>query len=382
MNLKLLVFFLLTGFILGCSPNKKKHPNFDQLPAADQVDHTLSLTDSSVSSPERIYDSEDLQQLATITKDSAGTPLYELQEVKIDPGGKVYLTRSNSKAISVFNKEGEFLYTIGRKGKGPGEFLEIKTFEFNSSYTKLYVLERNEIEIFEREGDRFSHVDFFRHKLMFVKDICLLNNDLYISGFKHKKVDSLATEEKPYKAIQLTAGPIQRYDLRANKYISDFGPYYESYSGMYMLDAQLSGMMLSCNESTDTIVGLYDNFAYFFGFTPDGEQKWISRIKDFEYPHLVETKLNTSNPQFKAGPGYLFHPFRETNSKYAISQIHNTQPDMEPQSVILNTETGEIFRAGSTLKHQIVDKNQSMVVSITTDTTEKSSAVKIQKIIN
>jgi len=45
-----------------------------------------------------------------------------LREIKVDKEGRIYALDNKTARIQVYNKNGEFAETIGRKGQGPGEF--------------------------------------------------------------------------------------------------------------------------------------------------------------------------------------------------------------------------------------------------------------------
>jgi len=48
---------------------------------------------------------------------------YGVSDVKVDSRGTIYIADSGNNRIQVFDRNGRYVRTIGRKGKGPGEFL-------------------------------------------------------------------------------------------------------------------------------------------------------------------------------------------------------------------------------------------------------------------
>ena len=48
---------------------------------------------------------------------------YSIREVEVDEQGNIYVLDSRQCRIQIFDKDGKYLQTIGRKGEGPGEFM-------------------------------------------------------------------------------------------------------------------------------------------------------------------------------------------------------------------------------------------------------------------
>jgi len=63
------------------------------------------------------------------------------KEITADTRGRVFIADGSSNNIRVFNKKGHFLTTVGRRGKGPGEFLSIDHMTIDRE-NNLYVLDR------------------------------------------------------------------------------------------------------------------------------------------------------------------------------------------------------------------------------------------------
>ena len=97
--------------------------------------------------------------------------LTEPTDVVTDPGnGDVYVSESHTDVtdpnlvgrISVFNKSGKFLRTIGKTGTGPGEFRTPHALEFDSK-GRLIVADRHNhrIQILTKDGKFISEYDDF-----------------------------------------------------------------------------------------------------------------------------------------------------------------------------------------------------------------------------
>jgi hypothetical protein len=71
--------------------------------------------------------------------------------LEVDDEGNLYVLDFRQCRIQVFNKDGDYLQTIGRKGEGPGEFQRPSRM-YLSPDGKLYVIEFRKIHLFDREG--------------------------------------------------------------------------------------------------------------------------------------------------------------------------------------------------------------------------------------
>jgi hypothetical protein len=72
---------------------------------------------------------------------------------RVDARGNLYVWDPNSFRIQVFNREGRFVRTVGRRGEGPGEFSDGFGLRFRvSSAGRLAVLDGGRIQLFDSLG--------------------------------------------------------------------------------------------------------------------------------------------------------------------------------------------------------------------------------------
>jgi len=74
-------------------------------------------------------------------------------DASIDKDGDIYVMDSGNNRIQVFDPAGNYLKTIGREGKGPGEFQQLYSIDINDD-GHLYIYDRGKrsMECFDREG--------------------------------------------------------------------------------------------------------------------------------------------------------------------------------------------------------------------------------------
>lgn len=355
----------------GCTSSsnwEKVHPDFDRLPSDEDVDYTTDISGLNDVPLPYFFHPDSLQYRAVIGigNDSTfadenyyyGTP----QKMDIDPSGNIYIAQKHTNSINVYDSNGKFTYTIGNGGKGPGEFLRLITFAFDSDYQKLYAVDALEIEIFELNEDRYEYTTTVPHSLVRPYDVCVLGSELFISGYKIKDEDMKSRKsETSYDIEAMVSPPITRIDPETFEHTLSFGYEYKSYSGFGTYDGILSETLLSCNEQTNTIVGYLKHFPYIFGYDRSGHQKWISKIDNYISTKFIEWK----KPEH-VNPGLIAHANeRLLNFKYPIQKIYHKEYSLlqfgwaKPQpyyassgtlqikpdyrTILVDTYTGELF---------------------------------------
>jgi hypothetical protein len=58
-------------------------------------------------------------------------PIGNLMDVAVDKEGRAYIADSKQRNIQVYKPNGQFITTLGRKGKGPGEFANLISIQIN-----------------------------------------------------------------------------------------------------------------------------------------------------------------------------------------------------------------------------------------------------------
>ena len=110
---------------------------------------------------------------------------YEPQDVEIGRLGYVYIVDSRNNRIQIFNDSAKYIKTIGRKGKGPGEFSYPYDLALDNN-SNLIVADRynSRIQVINSNGEYykgFKAIEFFALQLTVTKDLRIItyNNDRY-----------------------------------------------------------------------------------------------------------------------------------------------------------------------------------------------------------
>lgn len=91
-----------------------------------------------------------LQETARIT-DTDDVILGRINGVRVDDSGRIFISDDSEKRINVYNSEGEFVTSMGRSGKGPGEFEYISNLSLNESHAFAMDFGIRRINVFSLE---------------------------------------------------------------------------------------------------------------------------------------------------------------------------------------------------------------------------------------
>jgi hypothetical protein len=194
-----------------------------------------------------------------------------------------------------------------------------------------------------------------------------------VSGMSLSTLDAPSDPNDPLSIFQFKDASIHAFNVDTGEHTDSFGQTYNSYSGNPIADANLSRTFLACNETTNTIIGLFANYGYFFGYDLQGESKWISKVNNIKRLQIKETGIHSPTPGYGGVPNSTadsFTSFRETDLQMELIQI--IRDDAEVSTLYLDSETGELIygRSSSIIP---VSKTQSVGATITLHDNEYNS---------
>ena len=114
---------------------------------------------------------------------------YRLRDIQVDTDGNIYVLDSGNRRLQVFDKNGKYLRTIGKRGQGPGEFNAPTCFQLDDETENIFVTDntRRKIIIFEKEG---KYIDKDIHLVEILSDFCLDSDRCILGKFKLPGIDS------------------------------------------------------------------------------------------------------------------------------------------------------------------------------------------------
>lgn len=113
--------------------------------------------------------------------------------------------------ICKFTKEGEFIKMIGKKGQGPGEYLQIRGIDYDSNLKELLVVDAQKILFYDLDGSFLRDIkivdDYFYNtgisdSVLWTGSLGLHQDKHQVYAFNHQK-DTLCFVPNPNYGIQV-----------------------------------------------------------------------------------------------------------------------------------------------------------------------------------
>lgn len=167
---------------------------------------------------------------------------YRVYALALDSRDNLYVLDAGNSRIQVFDPDGLFLRTIGRKGQGPGELSEPNRM-FIDEKDRLYVSEGRKLQIFDMSGE-FSRSFPLDH---YVSDFCIVEEEVVIAsgtlldeeGSK-RIISKLDEEGKMIKTIDefLDVEPIQKEDQGGTSFTFKAYHQYNNMLSLFPVDSR------------------------------------------------------------------------------------------------------------------------------------------------
>ncbi|REL37782.1 6-bladed beta-propeller [Rhodohalobacter sp. SW132] len=126
------IFLLLPIVFYGCSQQET-----EPLPDYLQELENLTVYSADRKPNEIISFQKDVEY-----GDTGEVLIGRMGEVAVNENGRVYIADSDQLKIKVYAPDGQFLTRLGRRGEGPGEFIELSGIQ--TSQNRLFTFDRNQ----------------------------------------------------------------------------------------------------------------------------------------------------------------------------------------------------------------------------------------------
>jgi len=108
------------------------------------------------------------EDLSIGKEDDDNYMFYGRVNLAVDNQDNIYALDGKNFRIQKYDKNGQYLQTIGRKGQGPGEF-ELPFKFFIDGQSNIYVYDRRKLKVFNNKGEFLKSVTL----RTFVNDFCM-----------------------------------------------------------------------------------------------------------------------------------------------------------------------------------------------------------------
>jgi hypothetical protein len=146
----------------------------------------------------------DLREDLCITYGKNKNDFFEwISRIEIDDEDNIYILDSSKCVIFKFSNQGKYLYKIGRKGEGPGEFRRLRDFFVNENGV-IHVLDNRIIHILDNEGNYKNQIKLNQYVTDFfinLKNEIIISFRSYSGKRKERVVALLSADLKNIKKI-------------------------------------------------------------------------------------------------------------------------------------------------------------------------------------
>lgn len=152
----IVLFFIVFNFLISCKQQKSEWQG-----TIEEVDGV-----TVVRNPDEPYYGELIfnleEDLIIGREDDENFQFYRAYNLAVDNEDNIYVVDSGNKRIQKFDKNGNYIQTIGRKGQGPGEFESLSEIFIDGS--DIYASDNRKIEIFDIKGEHKDSISL-RHPI-------------------------------------------------------------------------------------------------------------------------------------------------------------------------------------------------------------------------
>lgn len=199
--------------------------------------------------------------------------LGRVMDADIDPQGRIAVLDFANGEVRFFDRAGNYLFTIGRPGEGPGEFERPERLAFDRQ-GRLYVLDGGRrIQRFRPEGDTYvlDHTYMLSVQLKAgVRGFCLFEDTLYV-----QTMSPLWHERPTLHVLDLEGRVVWAFGRL------DFYPWdaveEEAYRGIQPL---LGEATLYCDPYGPGLILVYPYFGVIAYYSTQGARRWLVRTEE------------------------------------------------------------------------------------------------------
>lgn len=276
--MKWYLFIVLAGYfyiIISCADEKVQNVCIDQTLAFD-VTHVDTLLCKTV------------ERINFLALDTAENSYVHGVDKMVIKNNLIFIGDFHTGKIVVYDMNGKVKFVLDRKGAGPQEYLELKSFAVDEQ--NIYTLDnlRHNVNIYDCQTGVFKQ----SQKLSFVAwDMEILDNDHFIFAFIPMKGGQLHYKQPPYKIF------ITDKDLEiTNKYFKYEQDEYEFIGRTTYFTSMKSGVVFSSmNSDTYTLFSTRDSLKHiavdFADKIPDKYRLDRNKILEGEYNFISQTPI-------------------------------------------------------------------------------------------
>lgn len=226
---------------------------------------------------------EEMLIIGEADRDSSEYLFSGIRTIRALPNGDILIAGTSDKSIRIFNKKGKFKQKLGRRGRGPGEFLEVTSIEVDSE-NNIIALDRyqNRVSFFDRE-EGFINANTLDLKTMGTSQV-----------FKNPISDEFIVVSRDFLNPKDQGYLLHRYDesfsTSNEKHLNVFEYFFESSNSLHTAISQsprYKGIIFG-NKNIAIVPGVYTGTVFVLNTDSYEEKLYGTRID----PIAIEYNFN------------------------------------------------------------------------------------------
>jgi hypothetical protein len=330
--------YIITCFIvvLSCSDNKGKN----RASSIDRNEKTVVVDVDNTVEEDFINMSDYFKNVGiTVLETNEHCLIGTVNMIRVVDDYIIVMDSEQTKSVFVFDKKGKFLYTVGKVGAGPDEYIEITDSSIDFKKKEIYILDisRNRINKYDLRSGRFISQITIDKKALQSYYMQYAGGKIFITATSFNKTEDFCILQE----IDSNTGRQVASFLKASEYNSGWSGFLTRTEGFFY--PGYAGGAKYVQMFMDTIISIGDD-----GIKPClvlKAENWISK-KDIQ--ELIEYQTHnhgslSNEILFERNISYNIHSYFEVNNIIGFQY----QDGGENKFVVYDTKTNTARISGA-----------------------------------
>lgn len=235
-----------------------------------------------------------VKELSLGNEDDENFMFYAVRDIETDGDQNIYVMETGNHRIQVFDRNGKYLRTIGKKGQGPGEFNLLICIDIDEENGRLYAADKNgrKIVLFDLKG---NYLDMDIRLEDSPESIAVDSNADVCGVFSEQILDS----RKYVKKVSSSGGPTEEYfavasPIKKISTSSTSGLYFNMpYENDLFLSSIGKNMFIYASSDAYRLYGVDEEGEKLFESTKDEDPRKIPQADKDKFISKIRASLMT-----------------------------------------------------------------------------------------
>jgi len=251
----------------------------------------------------------------------SGQTIGKIADILALPDGTIVVLDEYYSDIKRYDARGNWLGSIGRGGRGPGELYYPEALSFDGTAGRLLILDRGNLRISGVSiRDEELRLEAFARLPIPALDMCVLNSKVFL-------------------LLESGGQTVHEFDVDSERIVKSWGGETDV---THMPDERrrrsarevMGATLMTCNEDLDLIVLASPLSGWVRAHRPDGTEVWSNTLDDFSGSRVVPVDANGM-------PGYTFEFESENGTKHEIDRLLPFENRVIVQATLMDFERHE-----------------------------------------